>query len=33
MDILLELSEAGEKLTDEDIKYQLATILITVRMI
>lgn len=33
MDILLELSEAGENLTDDDIKYQLATILITVRII
>lgn len=30
MDILLELSEAGENLTDEDIKFQIATILSTV---
>ncbi|VVC44950.1 Hypothetical protein CINCED_3A014120 [Cinara cedri] len=29
LDILLELREAGENLTDEDIKYQLATILST----
>lgn len=33
MDILLELREAGENLSDEDIKFQIATILSTVRII